>query len=97
MGGKIPRGRMTDEVWESIADAFENDPAAAFILAQVLFEIRKRIKKGRASTLIEGLDVGIEKLYPFTDDFKAAYKLYQLSVAGTLKPKHDPTLIVKDL
>jgi hypothetical protein len=88
---------MTDEVWESIADAFADDPAAAFILAQVLFEIRKQIKRGRASTLIEGLDVGIEKLYPFTDDFKAAYKLYLLSVAGNLKPKDDPTLIAKRL
>jgi hypothetical protein len=64
---------------------------------QVLFEFRKQIKKGRASTLIDGLDVGIEKLYPFTDDFKAAYKLYLLSVAGNLKPKHDPTIIVKEL
>ncbi|MFY9621202.1 MAG: hypothetical protein WAM70_11865 [Pyrinomonadaceae bacterium] len=88
---------MTDEVWESIADAFANDPAAAFILAQVLFEIRKQIKKGRVSKVIESLDTGIEKLYPFTDDHKAAYKLYLLSVAGNLKPKHDPTLIVKEL
>lgn len=88
---------MTDEVWESIADAFANDPAFAFILAQVLFEIRKQIKKGRGASVIELLDTGIEKLYPFTDDFKAAYKLYMLSVAGNLKPKHDPTLLVKEL
>ena len=88
---------MTDEVWESIADAFAKDPAAAFMLAQVLFEIRKQIKRGSGATLIEGLDVGIEKLYPFTDDFKAAYKLYMLSIAGNLKPKDDPTIIVKGL
>ena len=88
---------MTDEVWDSIAEAFDGEPAAAFILAQVLFETRKQIKRGRGSSVIESLDTGIEKLYPFTDDFKAAYKLYLLSVAGNLKPEHDPTLIVEKI
>jgi hypothetical protein len=88
---------MTDEVWESIADAFADDSAGAFMLAQVLFEIRKQIKKGRGLSMIESLDTGIEKLYPFTDDFKASYKLYMLSVAGNLKPKDDPTIIASKL
>jgi len=88
---------MTDEVWETIAKAFADDPAAAFILAQLLFEIRRQVKEGRRSTAIETLEVGIGKLYPYTHDHKAAYELYLLSLAGTLKPQHDPTVIASKL
>ena len=88
---------MTDEVWESIAEAFANDPASAFILAQVLSQLKELIKKKRSERAIQAIDLGIEKLYPYTDDHKAAYRLYLLSVAGKLKPNHDPTLIVNDL
>ena len=88
---------MTDEVWESIAEAFADDPARAFMLAQVLSQLREQIKKERGSSLIDVLDLGIEKLYPYTDDYSAAYKLYLLSVAGKLKPKDDPTVIVDGL
>lgn len=88
---------MTDEVWDSIAEAFENDPAAAFILAQVLSQLKELIKKNRKAQVIEAIDTGIDTLFPFTDDYRASLKLYHLSVAGRLKPKHDPTIIVKDL
>lgn len=88
---------MTDEVWDSIAEAFENDPAAAFILAQVLSQLKELIKKKRTAKAVEAIDTGIETLFPFTDDYQASLKLYHLSVAGKLKPKHDPTLIIKDL
>lgn len=88
---------MTNEVWDSIAEAFESDPAAAFILAQVLSELKELIKKKRKAEAIEAIDTGIEILYSFTDDYRAGFKLYLLSVAGKLKPKHDPTLIIKDL
>ena len=88
---------MTDEIWESIAESFADDPAAAGILAQVLSQLRELIKKKRSERAVEAIDLGIEKLYPYTEDHKAAYKLYLLSAAGKLKPKHDPTLIVKDL
>ncbi|HXI26155.1 MAG TPA: hypothetical protein VNG71_20045 [Pyrinomonadaceae bacterium] len=88
---------MTDEVWDSIVESFADDSAAAFILAQVLCDFKDGIKKGSGSAVVKDLERGIEKLYPYTDDYRAALKLYQLSVAGKLKPKHDPTLIVKDL
>jgi hypothetical protein len=88
---------MNDEVWDSIVESFANDSAAAFILAQVLFDFKERIKKGKVSAVVKDLEHGIEKLYPYTDDYKAALTLYRLSVAGNLKPNHDPTIIVKEL
>lgn len=88
---------MTDEVWDSIVESFADDSAAAFILAQVLCQFKEQIRKGKGAAVVQDLDRAIEKLYPYTDDYKAALKLYRLSVAGKLKPKHDPTLIVKEL
>jgi len=88
---------MTDEIWDSIVESFADDSAAAFILAQVLWEFKERIKKGHGSTVVKDLERGIEKLYPYTDEYKAGLMLYRLSVAGKLKPKHDPTVIVKEL
>ena len=88
---------MTDEIWDSIVESFADDSAAAFILAQVLFQIKEEIKKGRGPSAVETLEQGIERLYPYTDDYNAGYKLYLLSVAGKLKPKHDPTVIVSEL
>ena len=88
---------MTDEVWDSIIESFADDSAAAFILAQVLCQFKEEIKKGRESAVVRDLDRGIEKLYPYTDEYKAGLKLYRLSVAGKLKPQHDPTLIVNNL
>jgi len=88
---------MTDEIWDSIVESFADDSAAAFILAQVLFDFKERIKKGNGSAVVKDLERGIERLYPYTDEYKAGLKLYRLSVAGRLKPKHDPTLIVREL
>jgi hypothetical protein len=94
---RYPLRPMSDEVWDSIVESFADDSAAAFILAQVLCQFQEQIRKGKTTTVIEDLERGIEKLYPYTDDYKASLKLYRLSVAGKLKPQHDPTFIVKDL
>jgi hypothetical protein len=88
---------MTGEIWNGIVEPFSGDPAAAFILAQVLFELKEEIRKGRKQSAIKTLEEGIAKLYPYTDAHKAAYELYLLSVAGKLRPKHDPTVIVDEL
>lgn len=88
---------MTDEVWDSIVESFADDSAAAFILAQVLWEFKERIRKGKGSAVAKDLERGIEKLYPYTDEYKASLKLYRLSVAGKLKPEHDPTIIANNL
>jgi hypothetical protein len=88
---------MTDEVWDSIVESFADDSGTAFILAQLLFEFKEQIKKGRGGAVAEELDRGIERLYPYTDEYKAALLLFQLAVAGNLKPKHDPKVIVAEL
>lgn len=88
---------MTDEVWVSIVESFADDSAAAFILAQVLWDFKERIKKGKGSAVVKDLEQGVEKLYPYTAEYQAGLTLYRLSVAGELKPEHDPTMIVSDL
>lgn len=88
---------MTDDIWDSIAESFADNSAVAFILAQVLCEFKEQINNGRGEAVAKELEQGIEKLYPFTDDYKACLVLYRLSVAGNLKPKHDPKLIVAEL
>lgn len=88
---------MTGEVWDSIVETFSGDPAAAFILAQVLFQLKEEIRQGRKQSAITTLEEGIAKLYPYTDAHRAAYKLYLLSVAGKLRPRYDPTVIVNEL
>jgi hypothetical protein len=88
---------MNDEVWDSIVESFADDSAAAFILAQVLSEFKEQIKKGRGSAVAKDLERGIEKLYPYTEEYRAGLTLYRLSVAGKLKPKHDPTNIINEL
>lgn len=88
---------MNDEVWDSIVESFADDSAAAFILAQVLYDFKERIRKGKGSAVAKDLERGIEKLYPYTDEYKAGLTLYLLSVAGKLKPQHDPTVIVTKL
>ena len=45
---------MTDEVWGSIAEAFSKDPAAAFILAQVLSQLKEEVRKGRKQKAVAG-------------------------------------------
>ena len=50
---------MMDEVWDSIVESFADDSAAAFILAQVLFQIKEEIKKGRGPSAAKALEQGI--------------------------------------
>jgi hypothetical protein len=88
---------MSSEIWDSIVEPFASDPAGAFVLAQVLFQLKEEIRNGRKESAITTLEEGIATLYPYTDAHRAAYKLYLLSVAGNLRPNHDPTVIVNEL
>jgi hypothetical protein len=84
---------MTD--WP--VEAFENQPAMAFVFAQCLSILKDNIQKGPEGALkaIEEIDEVIEHLYPYTEIYKASYQLYILAVEGNLKPMHDPTNIIK--
>ena len=90
---------MTDEIWDGVLEPFAEHPAAAFVFAQSLFMLKEKIRSGPEGTLFvtRAIERGIEKLYPYTTTHQAAYKLYLLAVEGTLLPKHDPTLIVREL
>jgi hypothetical protein len=90
---------MTDEIWDGVLEPFAEHPAAAFVFAQSLLMLKKKIGSGPEGTLFvtRALERGIEKLYPYTTSHQAAYKLYLLAVEGTLLPKHDPTTIIGEL
>ncbi len=90
---------MTDEIWDGVLELFAEHPDAAFVFAQSLFMLKKKIGSGPEGTLFvtQAIERGIEKLYPYTTSHQAAYKLYLLAVEGTLLPKHDPTQIVREL
>lgn len=89
---------MIDD-WDSILEPFSQHPAAAFVFAQTLFVLKEQIKSGPEGSLsaIRTLEEGIEQLYPYTDTHAAAYKLYLLALQGKLRPKHDPTVIVREI
>lgn len=89
---------MTDDIWESVLEPYANDPNGAFILAQTLFYLKQTLKdpKGKAS-VIRALELGIETLYPYTEHHKASFQLFQIALAGNLKPKHDPAEIAREL
>lgn len=90
---------MIDSSWDNILEPFSQNSAAAFILAQTLFALKEGIQRGPEGSLsaIQTLEQGIEKLYPYTGTYSAAYKLYLLALEGNLQPKHDPTVIVKEI
>jgi hypothetical protein len=90
---------MFDDLWDSVLEPFGENPAAAFIFAQTLFLLKQAIQSGPEGGLsvIQALEQGIEKLYPYTDAHKASYKLYLFAVEGKLLPKHDPIVIVDSL
>jgi len=90
---------MTDDIWGCALEPFAEHPDAAFVFAQSLFMLKKKIGGGPEGTLFvtQAIERGIEKLYPYTTTHQAAYKLYLLAVEGTLLPKHDPTTIVGEL
>ena len=90
---------MTDDIWDCALEPFAEHPAAAFIFAQTLFMLKEKIRSGPEGTLlvVQAIEQGIEKVYPYTAAHQAAYKLYLLAVEGNLLPKNDPTVIVREL
>ncbi|HJR09001.1 MAG TPA: hypothetical protein VJ842_17210 [Pyrinomonadaceae bacterium] len=73
-------------VWEP----FSVDPDSAFILAQILAQLKEAIKTD-PNQAIATLDQAITELYPYTPIYKAQFRVYELAVAGKLPPKDDPT------
>lgn len=89
---------MTDDIWESVLEPYAEDASAAFILAQTFHYLKETLNnhpKGQA-VVAQALELGIEKLFLYTEHHKASFQLYLIALAGNLKPKHDPTQIVRE-
>jgi hypothetical protein len=89
---------MTDDIWESVLEPYAEDDRAAFILAQTFHYLKETLNndpKGKA-LLSHALDLGIEKLFQYTEHHKAGFQLYLIALAGNLKPKHDVTEIARE-
>ena len=78
------------DTWNTVLEPFSNDPAAAFVFAQILSSLKEAIKTS-PDEAIATLDEAIRGLYPYTAIYQAQFKVYELAIAGKLSPKDDPT------
>lgn len=86
-----------DETWAFIfASALGDDPNTAESLEHLLYSIIEAIESGpdgvnlASETLLEG----IKHVYSYTDAYKAALKLYLLSLTGHLHPRNEPRQLI---
>jgi hypothetical protein len=75
----------TWNVWEP----FSRDAESAFILAQILSQL-KEIIKSDPDEAVATLDQAIKELYPYTAIYRAQFKVYMLAVEGKLSPDAEP-------
>jgi hypothetical protein len=71
-----------EDLWTSILAPYKFAPVSAVSLAQMLFSLREDIKRGNGDLAIQILTDGIEKLYPFSQQCKAAHDDYWQVVKG---------------
>jgi len=87
------------ETWHIILDpAFRNDPGAADCLAHLLFVLKKAIASGPEGSIrvINTLQDGIRMVWPYTEEHKLAYELYEIYLSGELKPWDEPRQLLED-
>jgi hypothetical protein len=83
--------------WTAILEsALSQDAAAIEGLVQLLFTIKSAIDSGPegAEQASKMLLEGIETIYLYTNAYKAAVKLYLLSLEGNLKPQDEPINLI---
>jgi hypothetical protein len=86
------------ETWEIILDpVFCNDPGAADCLAHLLFILKKAIASGPEGCMrvINTLEDGIRRVWPYTEEHKLAYELYEIYLSGNLKPWDEPRQLLE--
>jgi len=71
-----------EDLWTSILTPYKFSPVSAFSLAQVLFSLREDIKRGNSELVIAVLSDGIEKLFPFSQQYEASHADYWEAVKG---------------
>lgn len=79
-----------EDTWDAVFEPFARDAAAAFILAQILTQLKDTIKSDPDQAVVT-LDQAIRELYPYTKIYQAHYQAYLLAAAGRLSPKDDLT------
>ncbi len=97
MGGGSEKLLVDDETWAAILEpALCQDPAAAELLARLLFAVKRAVEGGPegAAQACETLPDGIRLLCLHTDAHKAALRLYLLSLEGHLRPQDEPLGLV---
>jgi len=86
-----------DQTWINILEPeLRKDTAAVECLARLLFVIKKEINSGpegviRASEILSN---GIKVAYLYTNAYKAAFALYEISLEGELKPQDEPLNLI---
>lgn len=92
-GGDAPFVSHMSEVhkdWKSVLEVYAGHPHDAFILAQLLKQLKEHVEggpSGRRETLAQ-LEFAIRTLHQYTGFNKVSRRLYRLAVAGKLSGKH---------
>jgi hypothetical protein len=75
-------------------ERYDGHPIPALLLAHQLMAIKQCLQRGKKGIpdVIDGLDLAIDSLYPYTDFQKKSYKLYLRRLEGTIKPKEEEKL-----
>lgn len=71
-----------EDIWTSILAPYRYVPTSAFSLAQILYSLREDIRRGNAEQAVAVLTDGIDKLYPFSEQYKAGHSDYWQAVKG---------------
>ena len=75
-------------------ERYDGHPIPALLLAHQLMAIKQCLQRGRKGIpdAINGLDLAIESLFPYTDFCKVSNKLYMRRLEGTIKPEQEEIL-----
>jgi hypothetical protein len=71
-----------EDIWTTILSPYRYAPTSACSLAQILYSLREDMRRGNAERAIAVLTDGIEKLYPFSEQYKAGHSDYWQAVKG---------------
>lgn len=82
---------IDEQTWRAI-----DDPRTAEYIARTLFVLKGRIEAGpdEVREASEAILANIEAAYLHTDAYRAALKLYLLSLTGQLKPEDEPLQLI---
>lgn len=81
---------ILENLWDSALDAYRDYPQTALVMAQNFRALQDALAtKNGAQHVIRALDRGIERLFRYSEFYTAGRDLFELAVAGELKPEHD--------